>query len=826
MEKDNIMEDALGQVIRQDLSEVFGPRYLNYAVSVIMDRALANTVDGLKPVQRRILYAMAELGLFSSTPYKKSSRVVGEVLGKYHPHGDQSVYDAMVKLAQEFNMRYPLLDGHGNWGSVDGDGAAAMRYTECRLSKIGEQLLNDLKKNTVDFQDNYDGEEIEPVVLPTLLPILLMNGCKGIAVGMKSEIPPHNLKDIYRACYLLIDNTKAGIETNIDDLIKAIPAPDFPTGGTIIGTKGIKELYRTGKGKVVIRSKYHIEETKKSQLIVIDEFPFKANKQTFCTNLAKLVADKKIEGISDIIDESDRNGIRVVIHVKKDENPDIIINNLIKTSALAFQVSNSYQMLSINEKTPITYNIKEMLESFLAHAASVIMRRVSFEQEKAIARLNLVEGVIKCVGNEEELDTVIDIIRHSDTPEEDMYSRGYNKEQTEYILEMKLRRLTKLSKDKFLLEKDEILQSINEYNNILTDNNVLLDTIKAEFKVLENKFGDERRTDIQENVQEIDDEDLVKEETLIITYTTDGIIKAVEEGEYKSQRRGGKGVKATNTKDDEIIKFMFTSNSRDDLLFFTTEGRCHILKAYKIGKSSKAAKGKSINNYLDLNPGEKIISVLNTNIKDKSNDLLFITRKGQIKRLSLEQLSTRYNVTRVISFKEDDSLVQALLVAEGDNVLIATSLGMSLRIEIKVDSKKPIRATGRSAAGVTGINVSENDEVVDMCLVKDDDDILTITENGLGKRTKASEWKIINRGGKGVTCHGLSEKTGKLISIMTCSEDDELFIATEQGLITRIKVDSIRKCGRAASGVKAINLTNDKVASVSINKNQEEEEDE
>ena len=824
---------AIENIIPIDIYSALGPRFLNYAMSVITDRALPDVRDGLKPVHRRIMYAMNELGIDYNKPYKKSARTVGDVLGKYHPHGDASVYQALVILAQDFATRYPLIDGHGNFGSVDGDGAAAMRYTESRLSRLGQQLLKDINKNTVDFMPNYDGEEQEPTVLPTLLPLLLLNGSFGIAVGMATNIPPHNIKDVYRACYKLIEDTKAGIDTDIEEIINCIHAPDFPTGGQIMGMSKVKEVYRNGSGKFVLRGKYEIEDAKNVSQIVITEIPYKVNKSQLIESINDLAKDKKddkgklitqakIKGIKEVRDESDKDGMRIVIEVKKDENPNIIINNIIKYTK--FQTNVSVKFLALVNGEPKTLNIKEMLNEFLAHSASVIIRRTEFDLEKDQKRLNLVEGIIKCVESEELLSQVINIVRTADDPVTELLTLGFNQAQAEYIYDMKIRSLSKASAEKLNLEKETLTSNINKYIAILNNESVLLDTIAMEFKELENIYGDDRHTEVYANVDSLDEEDLIKDETLVITYTTDGIIKAVEEKEYKSQKRGGKGVKATNTKDDEIIKFMFTSNSKDDLLLFTTEGRCHVLKAYKIHKSSKTAKGKSINNYINLNVGEKIISVLSTSLKEKDKYLLFVTKNGQIKKLSLGQLSTRLNVTRVIKFKEGDSLVQALLISEGDNVLIVTANGMSLRIDTAAEGTKAIRPMGRDAAGVTGINVADNDEVVDMCIVNDEDNVLTVTEYGIGKRTKAEEWRVIGRGGKGVAAHGLSEKTGKIIAVMTSHDDDELFIATEQGLITRISNKDIRVCSRTSQGVKAINLNeNDKVASVSINKNEDNE---
>ena len=820
------------RVTRVPLADIFAPNFLEYALSVVKDRALPDVRDGLKPVHRRILYSLEELGITPEKGYKKSARTVGDVLGKYHPHGDTSVYEAMVILAQEFSTRYMLVDGHGNFGSVDGDGAAAMRYTEAKLSKIGNEALKDIHKNTVDFMPNYDGEEQEPTVLPTLLPLLLMNGSFGIAVGLATKIPSHNLSDIYRACYYIIDKMMAGEEPDEEEVIKLIKAPDFPTGGTIIGLQGVKEGYRTGRGKFALRSKYRIEENGD---IVIYEIPYKVNKADMIydikTRSNKYKTKKGVEKepdfpqIKEIRDESDKEGMRIVIELKKDANSTILINNLIKNSD--FQVNFNMNLLALVDKEPKQLRLYEMIEHFLAHASSVIIRRSEFILEKDNARLNIINGILKLYEPDPEnedfeiFDRVIDIIRTADSPVQSMIEYGFNEAQANYIIDMKLRSLTKVSKEKLMTDKEQLEAEVKKLNDILNDDNCLLLELKSNFEELEHKYSDERRTDIVLNEDSIEDEDLIEDETLIVTYTTDGIIKAVEEKEYKSQKRGGKGVKATNTKDDESIRFMFTSNSKDDLLFFTTEGRCHILKAYSLGKSSKTAKGKSINNYLNLNLGEKIVSMINANLKDKENNLLFVTKQGYIKKLALENLSKRFNVTKVISFKnEDDTLVQALLVKD-ENVVLATSNGYSLRL----DSTK-IKAQGRGASGVIGIKLSNGSEVIDMNIIKDNDVVLTVTEKGLAKKTKATEWNVIGRGGKGVKAHNLTGKTGNLVAILTADEDDELFIATSQGQITRINTNSIRVCSRSSVGVKAINLSDgDSVVSVSINKASEEVEE-
>lgn len=747
------------------------------------------------------------------------------------PHGDTSVYEAMVILAQDFSTRYPLIDIEGNKGSVDGDPAAAMRYTLGRLSRFGQTMLNDINKNTIDFKPNYDGEELEPKVLPTLLPTMLCNGSFGIAVGLATKIPSHNIVDIYNACYHIIDNTAKGIETDIEQVINIIQAPDFATGGTIMGLAGVKEGYRTGKGKVVIRSKYNIVEDKKGSIIIITEIPYKVNKQKLVENiieLMKTVTDSKgvvtrasaFPQIREVRDESDKDGMRIIIEVKKDESAQIVINNLIKQTA--FQTNFSMNMIALVDSQPKQMNILELLELFLVHSASVIIRKAQFELEKANVRLNIVNGILQCLSSEDVLSNVISTIRHSEDPVVALMSLGFNQLQAEYISEMKIRSLSNSSETKLRAEFESLNASILENTAIIEDDTVMLAKMESEFKELEKQFGDERRTNLEFDGGSIDDEDLVKDETLIITYTTDGMLKAVEEGEYKSQKRGGKGVKATKTKEDEMIKFMFTSSSKDDLLFFTSEGRCHILKAYKIGKFSKLAKGRSINNYLSLNVGEKIVSVVNTNLKNQTDKyLLFVTAEGQIKKLSLDQLSFRMKFTRVITFKENDYLIQSLLVKDEDTVLIVSKKGKSVRFSIDT-----IRATGRTSMGVSGINVAKNDSVVDMCTVENKDFVFTITENGYSKRTQASSWAVKSRGGKGMIAHGITEKTGEIITIMTASNDKELFIATEKGLITRIPAKSINPIGRSSQGVKAINLNKkDKVVSVSINIITETEED-
>ena len=806
------------RIIRSGLNEVIGERYLNYAMYVAKERALPNVFDGCKPVQRRILFDMYELGLFYNKPYKKSARIVGDTLGKYHPHGDTSVYGAMVNLAQDFSMRYPLVDGHGNFGSVDGDGAAAMRYTESRLTRLGQYMMNDINKNTIDFKPNYDGEEQEPVVLPSLFPALLANGSMGIAVGLATSIPSHNLKDIYACMYHMLDCALEEVEPDINDLIKLIQAPDFPTGGEIIGLDDVYKAYREGQGRVVLRGKHIVETNKKQTSIIITEIPYKTNKTTLVNKIADNIKDKKnskgtitdralFPQIKEVRDESNKDGMRIVIDLKQDESPEIVINNLIKQNT-GYQRSIGMNLMALKDKVPVLYNLKDALDDFMGHSANVIIRRTQYDYDKAQTRLNIVNGMIKLfeLG---VLDLVIETIRSSENPELDIQALGFNEAQAKYICDMKLRSLSKISEDSFANEKENLDANISHWKLILEDEVTLIATIRKEFQECEKLFGDERKTTITLDVSTIEDEDLIEDEELLITYTTDGVIKAVEESVYNTQRRGGKGVSGANAKEDEAIKFMFTTNSKDDLLFFTNTGRCYTLKAFRIGKSTKAAKGKSINNYLNLEPGEKILNVLNTNIKKNPDSyLLMVTKLGTIKKLALKELSTRYAYTRVITFKENDSLCQARLIND-ENIIIVTQLGQSIRINTALEGGKAIRPMGRTAAGVRAITLKEEDEVVDMCLVTDQDSLLTMTEFGLAKRTKVSEWGIIGRGGKGVVAHKLSNKTGAIVCALVANNDEELLIATANGQIQKISNESIRECGRATVGVKAMNLAED-----------------
>ena len=820
------------EIIKLEAGDFMLPRYLDYAVSVITDRALPDVRDGLKPVHRRIVYAMMVMGITSSKGYKKCARIVGEVLGKYHPHGDASVYDALVKLAQPFSMRYQIIDGHGNFGSVDGDGAAAMRYTECRLSPYGEYLLKNYNKDTVEFIPNFDGEEKEPIVLPNLIPNLLLNGTSGIAVGMATNIPSHNIHDIYNACYYLIDCMRNNVDADIEEIIKIVKAPDFATGGTIINPEGAAEGYRTGKGKFFIRSNYEIDDNNN---IIINEIPYGVNKAKLVKDiddLTKDVKDKKgkvikkaiFPQIKEIRDESDKEGMRIFIELKKDSNPQVVINNLIKFTK--FQRSFGMQMLCLVNKKPQYLTLKDILLNFLQHSATVIIKRTQFDLNKAKKRLNIVEGILTCLSpdpenpDEELLTRIIHITRVDDDPVNSIMKLGFNKEQADYIFASRLSSLSKNSQEKLRAEKDELLNVIEYYNSILNDDIYLLNVMEQEFKDIEKMFGDERRTQISHSTGVVKDEDLIVSRNVIVTYSNNGIIKSVPQDSYKAQKRGGKGVKAASTKEDEIIKYMFTCNNKDDLLFFTTAGKCYPLKAYQIDITSKTARGRNINNYLSLEPGEKILNILSTDLSHEDKYLLFVTKLGIIKKLAISELSSRAYTT-VMTFKENDELVQALLVSDKDDVLIASAKGKSLRI--KSDS---IRPSGRKAMGVIGMNLDNDDEVIDMCFITDDTTILTFTDNGYGKRTKGSEWRICNRGGKGITAHNISDKTGSLCGILSVSDDNELFIVTEQGLLIRISVKDISVNGRSTLGARLIKTSGDRISSVSLVVEEDQNEEE
>jgi DNA gyrase subunit A len=805
-------------IIRQPLEQGFQKNFIDYAMSVIMERALPDVRDGLKPVHRRILYSMLGLGLTPNSQFRKSARIVGDCLGKYHPHGDKSVYDAQVILAQDFSTRYPLVLGHGNFGSIDGDTAAAMRYTEAKLTRIGYAVMNDIDKNTVDMNPNFDETEIEPVVLPTMIPLLLANGSTGIAVGMATSIPPHNLGELYDAINYILDCALAEQEPNIDEIIRKIKAPDFPTGAIIMGLEDVIKGYKTGNGKVVIRAKYEIEESGNKTKIVVTELPYQVNKARLIERIADLIRNKIIEGISDIRDESDKDGIRVVMDLKRDANIELVTNKLLKHTDL--QTSFSINMVGLIDGGPVTINIQQALESFLAHVASVIMRKTQFDLDKASKRLNIVEGILLALTN---LDAVITAIREADDPVVAILAidegTAFNEEQAKAIADMRLRNLIKSSSEKLTAEKEELEGNIAKWNELLNDESVLLSKMKSEFADLRERFADERRTEICQSAESIEIEDLIKDEMLVVTLSSEGLIKSVEEKEYKTQGRGGKGIKVTTTKESEVVRFMTTVNSKDDILFFTNLGRCHVLKAYKIQKATRTARGKSIYNYLKLDneKSEYIVSMLSTDLSNRDNHLLFVTMKGTIKRLPLEELSSRVSITKVIGINEGDALVAVSVVKPTDNVVITTAMGQCIRIAMNTEGNGQVRPMGRAAVGVVGVRFKEeNDQVVDMTIVEESSCLLTISQAGYGKRTPFDQFPTHNRGGGGVISYNVNQKTGVLVSVLSVKEDDELFIATSQGQIVRVNVSEVSIQGRSASGVKVMNLNEgDYIVSVS-----------
>lgn len=807
------------KIIRQDLVSAVSRKYIDYAMSVIVSRALPDVRDGLKPVHRRILHAMNEGNNNHSGPYRKSARSVGDTMGKYHPHGDSSIYEAMVNLAQDFGTRYPLIDMHGNSGSLDGDPAAAMRYTESRLTRIADTMLDNIDKDTVELMNNFDDTLTEPKYLPTLLPNLLMNGCEGIAVGMATKMPPHNLTEVLDAVDYIIAESLEGREADFNHIMSIVKGPDFPLGGVIVGTQGIHDAFTTGKGRIIVRSVYDIEETKNRTNLVITEIPYQVNKATLVDKIDTLRKNGMTE-IREVRDESNKQGVRVVVELKKDCNVQLLINKLLKQTQMqvAFNVNNTVLV----EDQPRVVNLQEMLEYYLVHAMDVVRRRSQYDLNKASARLHIVEGILWAI-HEENLDEVIHTIRAARTTEEAIrnlmaLSDTLTETQAKSISEMRLRQLTTDNEEKYLDEQSKLTESIMHLTDIVENQVTLLTTLRQELSDLKAKYGDERRTKIVLDSGNIDEIDLIEDETLVVTYSTDGIIKTVEEKEYRSTRRGAKGVKAGEVSEDEAIKFMLTVNSKEDLLFFTTLGRCHVLKAYKISKVSRTARGKSINNYLALDEGEQIVSMITADLADKENSFALVTRNGIIKRLSFEDLSTRRNVTKVINFREDDMLIAVQVLKDDEQLMMTTACGMSIRFK-----GSDVRAMGRTAAGVKGITLREHDYVVDAVKVEDDATLLTVTRFGLGKRTLVSEYSCQSRGGKGVTTHKLNEQTGELVCANVVNDTDELFVATANGQVIRIDASTIRTCGRSTSGVKIINLSGDDYI-VSVSRNNKEEE--
>ena len=817
------MVSNLTEVIRQDISERLADSFMSYAMYVIVDRALPDIRDGLKPVQRRILYDMNELGLYHNKAFKKSARTVGDVIGKYHPHGDSSVYLAAVNMAQDFNMRYPLIAGHGNFGSIDGDTPAAMRYTEMKMSLYGETMLRDINKDTVNWEPNFDETLQEPTVLPTLFPNLLANGTTGIAVSMATSIPPHHAGSLYDAAKFIINNELEGKGTSIDELIEIVKAPDFPTGGQIINLSEVHKAYRTGKGRVVIRSKYEIEEAKGKQQIVVTEIPYKVNKAKLIEQIDNL-RKESIDDIKEVRDESDKDGIRVVIELKKDANANWVVNKLLKHTQL--QESFSMNMVAIANGKPHQFTLKEALEYFLAHVAEVIIRRTQHDLDKAHKRKHIVDGILLCL---DQIDEVIETIKSSKSNAEVVTNLQENfclsEEQAKSIADMRLRSLSQASQEDYLAEAEKLTNDINAWNDIVNNDKVLLRTMLHELNETSEIFKDERRTEIVHiDPTSSDVREMIKEEDLIITLTSKGIIKSVRAEELSRKGRATKGTKSS-AKEGDSIDFILTVNSKEDLMFFTNKGRCHTIEAFRIPIVKKNQVGKYINNYIDLESDEKVVSMIARDVKDEDIHILFVTKNGVGKRFEISNLSKVRRTTKVINFNEGDELVSAILFDKGQDLLVLTANGQAVRFNPDAEGTKGMRPMGRSAIGVKTVTLSNGDCVVGAVAVTEGEDLFLVTENGLGKRTEFHHFPTQSRGTKGVRAITVNERTGKLVAAVSVKEDDDLFIATQNRLINRISLEEIRPMGRNASGVKVISLNEgDYVTSISKNEEDEDEE--
>ena len=785
-------------MLQHEIHDEMKQSYIDYAMSVIVSRALPDVRDGLKPVHRRILYGMSELGVTPDKPHKKSARIVGEVMGKYHPHGDSSIYDAMVRLAQPWNIRHQLVDGHGNFGSVDGDGAAAMRYTEARMTPLALQMLRDIDKETVDFIPNFDGEEKEPVVLPSRFPNLLVNGSNGIAVGMATSIPPHNLGETIDAAVKIIDEP----ECSIDDLCKIVKGPDFPTGAIIMGKNSAKQAYKTGQGKVVVRAVMEIEETNKGrQQIIVTEIPYQVNKARLIEKMADLVKEKRIEGISEIRDESNRKGMRIVIELKKDANAQIILNRLYKHTQM--QESISMIMLAIVDGRPRILTLREILDEYLKHQKEVVTRRTIYDKKKAEARAHILEGYRIALDN---IDEIIKIIRSSynDAKERLMERFGLSEIQAQAILDMQLRRLQGLEKEKIENEYQELLKKIAYYTQLLEDEHMLMGVVKTELLEIKDKWGDKRRTKIKADETEIDEEDLIEEENVCITLTHLGYIKRVPVDTYKSQRRGGKGVTGITTRENDFVKNLIMTSTHDYLMFFTNTGKAHKIKAYEIPEATRTAKGTPAVNFLNLMQRERITAVIP--IKEFAEDkfLIAVTKQGTIKKTALSNFDTNRKTGLIaMNLKDGDELIGIKQTSGTNNVIIVTKNGKCICF-----SEDDVRPMGRIAGGVRAIKLEKDDEVVAMELVEPGQELLVVTKKGFGKRTKVEDYKIQVRGGKGLLTYDKAKfkKTGELVGAMAVDNDDEILLINSDGIIIRMAAKEISKLGRATQGVKIMNV--------------------
>lgn len=777
--------------------------FIDYAMSVIVARALPDVRDGLKPVQRRILYGMNELGVTPDKPHKKSARITGDVMGKYHPHGDSSIYEAMVRMAQWWSYRYMLVDGHGNFGSMDGDGAAAQRYTEARMSKFALEMLRDLNKNTVDFQDNYDGSEREPIVLPSRIPNLLVNGATGIAVGMATNIPPHNLSETIDAVKLMMDNP----EVTTRELMEVLPGPDFPTGGLVMGKTGIHRAYETGKGSIVLRSRTEIETTKSGrERIVVTEFPYMVNKTKVHEHIVRLAQEKRVEGITAVRDESSREGVRFVIEVRRDASANVILNNLFKLTQL--QTNFSFNMLAIEKGVPKILSLRQILADYIAHQKEVVVRRTQFDKDKAEARAHILEGLLIAL---DHLDEVIAIIRNSQTDSEaqaELMARfELTERQSQAILDMRLRRLTGLERDKIQNEYNDLLALIADLADILAKPGRVIAIIKEELDESKRKFGDARRTELMVGeVVSLEDEDLIEEEDVVITLSNKGYIKRLAQDEFRSQKRGGRGVQGTGVNDDDFVRDIVSTSTHDHLYFMTNKGRVYRLKGYEIPEYGRTAKGLPIVNLLKLDEGETIQTVINAKSDEASenNHLVFVTRQGLVKRTKESEFKNiRQNGLIALKLREGDELINVFLTTGNEEIIIGTKFGYSVRFK-----ENTIRSMSRMAAGVKGVTLRDGDQVVGAAAITDDQEVLIISEKGYGKRTSATEYPTKGRGGKGIKTANITDKNGHLAGIATVSGNEDIMVMTDTGVIIRTAVDNISQTGRATQGVKVMRLDN------------------
>lgn len=799
-------QEMPGRITDVNLTSQMRNSFLDYAMSVIVSRALPDVRDGLKPVQRRILYGMNELGVTPDKPYKKSARIVGDVMGKFHPHGDSSIYEGLVRMAQDFSYRYMLVDGHGNFGSVDGDGAAAMRYTEAKMSKIAVEMLRDINKDTVDFQDNYDGTEKEPAVLPARFPNLLVNGASGIAVGMATNIPTHNLGEVISAIHMLMNNP----DVTVAELMKALPGPDFPTGGVVMGKAGIRQAYESGQGSIIVRAKVEIEEQKNGkQRIVVHEIPYMVNKAKLIERIANLAREKEIDGITDVNDETDREGMRIVIDVRRDASAEVILNNLYKMTLM--QTTYNFNMLAIVKGAPKILSLKEILQHYLEHQEEVVRRRTEFDLKKAQNRAHIVAGLRIAL---DHIDAIINIIRSSETSElakqrlMDDYS--LSDRQAQAILDLRLVRLTGLEREKIEDEYQKLVAAIADYKDILAHQERINQIIYDELMEVQNKFGDERRTELQVgDISNIEDEDLIEEEDIIVTLTHNGYVKRLPVDEFKAQNRGGRGMKGMGVHSDDFIEHLVASSTHDLLLFFTNTGKVFAMKGYEIPEYGRAAQGIPIINLLDVDGKEKVTAVINVAQRedDLQKDLFFVTRQGTVKRTPVTEFKNiRSNGLKAINLHEGDELINVAIVDDDQNMILGTHLGYAATFKVSA-----VRSMGRSAAGVRGARLRDGDYLIGAAPLNEDDQVLVISEKGYGKKTPASEYPIKGRGGLGIKTVNVTEKNGPLAGLTTVQGDEDLMVVTDKGVIIRFGVESVSQTGRSAIGVHLIKMDADSV---------------